>query len=68
MELKLSFLFYRFYSDGSSNRTFMELKFGSFESVQIKLYRSNRTFMELKFVNLHLSICAQVVLIVPLWN
>ena len=32
----------------SSNRTFMELKYGSYTGEQIFLSGSNRTFMELK--------------------
>ena len=52
----------------SSNRTFMELKFGSFIQSKMHLISSNRTFMELKWANHEQKMDEQLVLIVPLWN
>ena len=52
----------------SSNRTFMELKYGRNYPVQLSGESSNRTFMELKFC-LHDDVGnVPIVLIAPLWN
>ena len=51
-----------------SNRTFMELKYGSTAKTKAQRASSNRTFMELKFQNLDPKLQPLKVLIAPLWN
>ena len=53
---------------GSSNRTFMELKYVMSILVYIHVFSSNRTFMELKSVDEIIENPDLKVLIVPLWN
>ena len=53
MELKYHLMNLDSQTTSSSNRTFMELKYGFDISKQVLLSSSNRTFMELKYCKWH---------------
>ena len=55
-------------SKAGSNRTFMELKSITTDSIYDEADSSNRTFMELKSKITIKVIAILLVLIVPLWN
>ena len=56
------------HENGSSNRTFMELKLWTCINENGTSQGSNRTFMELKFHMGKEQCGSKTVLIVPLWN
>ena len=56
------------YTEGRSNRTFMELKWSCSIAKADMKWGSNRTFMELKLLRTTPDALFRVVLIVPLWN
>ena len=66
IEIEEGFSLVNYYQ--SSNRTFMELKFGRQRDVRLPARRSNRTFMELKYRTFSMDLNLRPVLIVPLWN